>query len=230
MEGSYTDQGDFLDDDATQPMMQDPYASVFFSKDRVERLVEPVPENLTADVPIPPGHAHLASNSSKTINVKVLGRGEWMSGCPEGSKCPPVRQNVLTAGEQSFLFQIYNSLAEGSMPCAGGCGHQFKRAPEHFFSLLVGYSDVQELTVAYLPSVRGTPCEYHREQVSNVRPRYLLCVWGNDHCYYVWRKGKDEGGWLGDHRRAVPLPDYSGSFALGTSADSRPSSSVLGCK
>lgn len=39
--------------------------------------------------------------------------------------------------EQSFLFQIYNSLTEGAMPCAGQCGQTFQRSLVDFFPLFV---------------------------------------------------------------------------------------------
>jgi hypothetical protein len=56
--------------------MQDPYANVFFPKHRVEKLVEPIEKEQVATITTP--------GTSMRETVKVLGRGEWMSGCPEG--------------------------------------------------------------------------------------------------------------------------------------------------
>lgn len=71
-----TDCSDFVEDD-DNPRMQDPYAGIFFSKDRVERIVEAQPEEEYADVVT-------GGTYGKNVHVKILSRGEWMSGCPEG--------------------------------------------------------------------------------------------------------------------------------------------------
>ncbi|GMK56582.1 hypothetical protein CspeluHIS016_0304220 [Cutaneotrichosporon spelunceum] len=105
-EGGMIELGDFVEG----PCGEDPYAGVFFSKDRIERLVEPVLEEMYATVNLPPGGSDARGKPARELNVRILSRGEWMSGCPEG-------------GEQSFLFQLYNYLSEGSMACANGCGH-----------------------------------------------------------------------------------------------------------
>nr|XP_019043448.1 ubiquitin-conjugating enzyme family protein [Kwoniella bestiolae CBS 10118]OCF22378.1 ubiquitin-conjugating enzyme family protein [Kwoniella bestiolae CBS 10118] len=105
---------DGFEDDGEIPedrLLSDPYAGIFFSKDRVEKIIEPVEDAIYMAVAVSAGSSH---------NVKILGRGEWMSGCPEGS---------------DFLFQLYSILAEGYMACSGGCGHQFKRKQEDFFVL-----------------------------------------------------------------------------------------------
>lgn len=111
-------------DFAEWPSGEDPYAGVFFSKDRTERLVEPVLEEIYATVKLPHGRTGAVEDPATELNVRILSCGEWMSGCPEG-------------GEQSFLFQLYNYLSEGSMACANGCGHTVRREPEHFFPLFV---------------------------------------------------------------------------------------------
>lgn len=61
--------------------MQDPYATIFFSKDRVEHIVEPIAETLYGDIA---SSEDAGSLDSTQDSVKLLGRGEWMSGCPEG--------------------------------------------------------------------------------------------------------------------------------------------------
>nr|XP_019009265.1 uncharacterized protein I206_05913 [Kwoniella pini CBS 10737]OCF48046.1 hypothetical protein I206_05913 [Kwoniella pini CBS 10737] len=99
-------------------LLSDPYAGIFFSKDRVERIMEPVEEDRYVKVILTQGQDE---------HVKVLRRAAWMSGCPEGS-------------EQSFLFQLYSTLAEGSMPCSAGCGHQFSRHEKDFFLLFSDYA------------------------------------------------------------------------------------------
>ncbi len=97
---------------------------MFFSKDRTERIVEPVLEEIYATVTMPRGGTDASGSPASKLTVRVLSRGEWMSGCPEG-------------GEQSFLFQLYNFLSEGSMPCANRCGRTVRRKAEHFFPLFV---------------------------------------------------------------------------------------------
>ncbi|KIR36597.1 ubiquitin-conjugating enzyme family protein [Cryptococcus deuterogattii MMRL2647] len=120
-EGDEDDEDDMNDDNFDydqdmsddEQMASDPYAGIFFSKDRVEDIIEPIETEETTTISIP---------GINTTGVKILGRGEWMSGCPE-------------SGEQSFLFQLYNTLEEGRMPCSAGCGHSFTRTREDFFCL-----------------------------------------------------------------------------------------------
>ena len=69
-------KSDDVDMDAAR-LRSDPYAGVFFSKDRVEVIIESVE---------PEDWASLASNGGPGGNVRLLTAGEWMSGCPEGSK------------------------------------------------------------------------------------------------------------------------------------------------
>jgi hypothetical protein len=57
----------------------DPYAGVFFSKDRVETIIESVEPEDWATLP--------GGDAKTTTKVKLLTAGEWMSGCPEGSEC-----------------------------------------------------------------------------------------------------------------------------------------------
>lgn len=51
----------------------DPYAGIFFSKDRVEKVIEEIEEEATRKVRV----------DGAEYQVGVLGRGAWMSGCPE---------------------------------------------------------------------------------------------------------------------------------------------------
>jgi hypothetical protein len=74
--------------------MSDPYAGVFFSKDRVETIIEP----------IEPGHyAQVESVDlpGVMVDVRVLGRGEWMSGCPEKGQLSDVVVRLGGADNQA---------------------------------------------------------------------------------------------------------------------------------
>lgn len=74
------DSADFMDEDGAAACL-DPYANVFFSKERTETLLEPALQSIYAQIPLPNGEDH----AGQTMRVRVLSRGEWMSGCPEGS-------------------------------------------------------------------------------------------------------------------------------------------------
>ncbi|KAH8105029.1 hypothetical protein DFH11DRAFT_1645277 [Phellopilus nigrolimitatus] len=93
----------------------DPYAGIFFSKDRREEVIEVEEEPETVTVP---GCADA---------LKLMTQGQWMKGCPEGS-------------EQSFLFSIYAGLSEGSCICPEGCGHSVPRRKEDFFAVYPEFS------------------------------------------------------------------------------------------
>ncbi|KAH7887767.1 hypothetical protein F5I97DRAFT_1805231 [Phlebopus sp. FC_14] len=93
----------------------DPYAGIFFSKDRREEVIEVEEEAETALVPDP------------KEPVKLLTQGEWMKGCPEGN-------------EQSFLFALYDYLSTDSCACPQACGYQIDRKKSDFFPLLPEFS------------------------------------------------------------------------------------------
>ena len=103
--------------------MADPYANVFFSKDRTETIIEPIPDDRSLD-----GN-----------EVRILDRAEWMKGCPEGSEFTCITDRTWTDGsdEQSFLFQHYTYLESGSLACSGGCGESYERQASDFFALTV---------------------------------------------------------------------------------------------
>ncbi|KAI0355391.1 ubiquitin conjugating enzyme family protein [Trametes cingulata] len=88
----------------------DPYAGIFFSKDRREEVIEVEEE---PEVVIMPGVAE---------KIPLMTQGQWMKGCPEGS-------------EQSFLFSLYRELSEGECPCPHGCGASLTRKKSDFFAL-----------------------------------------------------------------------------------------------
>lgn len=111
-------------------LLSDPYAGIFFSKDRTETIIESVEPEDWAVVPSDEGGTQ----------VRLLTAGEWMSGCPEGSECVPRYSVYLKAhvvDEQSFLFQLYNKLSADDLECAGACGHVRKRAKVDFLAVYV---------------------------------------------------------------------------------------------
>lgn len=57
---------------------------IFFSKDRTEIITEIQEHPIEYSLVIPPGSS--TQSLSGNINVVSLTRGEWMSGCPEGSR------------------------------------------------------------------------------------------------------------------------------------------------
>lgn len=100
----------------------DPYANIFFSKDRTETIIEPVADKPDKEQP------------------SILSRSEWMRGCPEGSRSSYTASSKRTnpIDEQSYLFQHYTYLEAGDLSCPGDCGRQYKREPTDFFQLPAG--------------------------------------------------------------------------------------------
>ncbi|KDQ17329.1 hypothetical protein BOTBODRAFT_30149 [Botryobasidium botryosum FD-172 SS1] len=93
----------------------DPYAGIFFSKDRREEVIEVEEE---------PEFAQLEGFDAK---IPLMTQGEWMKGCPEG-------------GEQGFLFQLYSQLSTEACPCADKCGYEVKREKSMFFAMLPDFA------------------------------------------------------------------------------------------
>ncbi|GJJ07550.1 hypothetical protein Clacol_001752 [Clathrus columnatus] len=93
----------------------DPYAGIFFSKDRREEVieVEEDPELYTL-----PG-------TNSTVNIMT--QGQWMKGCPEG-------------GEQSFLFSLYDQVSNGTCLCPD-CKYPHERQKSDFFALYLQFED-----------------------------------------------------------------------------------------
>ncbi|KAI0371531.1 ubiquitin conjugating enzyme family protein [Pilatotrama ljubarskyi] len=92
----------------------DPYAGIFFSKDRREEVIEVEEEPEYISMP------------GVTEKVPLMTQGQWMKGCPEGS-------------EQSFLFSLYRELSEGECPCPHGCGASLTRRKSDFFALFPAF-------------------------------------------------------------------------------------------
>ncbi|KAG8745706.1 hypothetical protein FRC10_007186 [Ceratobasidium sp. 414] len=88
----------------------DPYAGIFFSKDRKEEVIEVEEEPELVHIP------------GKPELVPLMTQSEWMKGCPEG-------------GEQGFLFQLYNGLSTGSCACPNQCGAARERSKADFFAI-----------------------------------------------------------------------------------------------
>lgn len=100
----------------------DPYAGIFFSKERKEEVieVEEEPEVIEID----------------GLRVPLMTQGEWMKGCPEG-------------GEQGFLFSLYQSLSFGSCPCPYQCGGSVEHNKADFFAVHVSLSLSHDFVLVY---------------------------------------------------------------------------------
>ncbi len=74
-----------IDELGEDRLLSDPYAGIFFSKDRTEQIIEEAEEAEWIDT-----MAHKSSRAGHASNVEpkvlVLGMGAWMKGCPEGSE------------------------------------------------------------------------------------------------------------------------------------------------
>ncbi|KAI0092127.1 ubiquitin conjugating enzyme family protein [Irpex rosettiformis] len=108
----------------------DPYAGIFFSKDRREEVIEVEEEPETVFVP------------DANEQAKLLTQGQWMKGCPEG-------------GEQSFLFGLYSELSEGSCSCPHGCGKSVRRNKRDFFAICAEFSTY----ITHLQKIVPRKCE-----------------------------------------------------------------------
>ncbi|CAE6494097.1 unnamed protein product [Rhizoctonia solani] len=106
----------------------DPYAGIFFSKDRKEEVIEVEEE---PELVFIPGNAD---------PVPLMAQSEWMKGCPEG-------------GEQGFLFQLYNGLSTGSCACPSQCGASRERSKKDFFAI---YGSFTMYTAALRETVQQT--------------------------------------------------------------------------
>ncbi|OSD04457.1 ubiquitin conjugating enzyme family protein [Trametes coccinea BRFM310] len=113
----------------------DPYAGIFFSKDRREEVIEVEEEPEIVSLP--------GSNES----VSLMTQGQWMKGCPEGS-------------EQSFLFSLYRELSEGECPCPHGCGASVPRKKSDFFALFPTFPQY----VKHLQSIVPRTCTRCQKQ------------------------------------------------------------------
>ncbi|KAI6164816.1 hypothetical protein EDD17DRAFT_1775170 [Pisolithus thermaeus] len=115
------DYVDYESDFEPQPMTRevDPYAGIFFSKDRREEVIEVEEE------------AEFVTLPESQEPIKLMTQGEWMKGCPEGN-------------EQSFLFALYDYLCNGDCPCPQGCGFKVPRKKCDFFPLFSEFSSYTE--------------------------------------------------------------------------------------
>ncbi|KAL4245719.1 hypothetical protein ABKN59_001670 [Abortiporus biennis] len=124
-------------DSGTGVATADPYAGIFFSKDRREEVIEVEEEPETVFVP----------DANETVHVMT--QGQWMKGCPEG-------------GEQSFLFSLYQELTYGECRCPNGCPTSIKRQKRDFFALFSDFSTyishLQRIVVRNCPACSKPFC------------------------------------------------------------------------
>ncbi|KAH9939239.1 ubiquitin conjugating enzyme family protein [Epithele typhae] len=114
-EDEYIDyDSDYEDIGASNAAAVDPYAGIFFSKDRKEEVIEVEEEPEMVKLP------------RCTEKMPLMTQGQWMKGCPEGS-------------EQSFLFSLYRELGEGSVPCPHGCGATYNRQKSNFWTIFPNF-------------------------------------------------------------------------------------------
>lgn len=75
-------------DEGGEKLRSDPYAGVFFSKDRSEKIIESKAKPVFVNVPKPLGVAAegAVTRRAEKVSVRILGSGEWMSGCPEAGE------------------------------------------------------------------------------------------------------------------------------------------------
>ncbi|KAJ7591087.1 hypothetical protein C8J56DRAFT_934652 [Mycena floridula] len=111
-----SDFGTTTDEPTRKKTDVDPYAGIFYSKDRREEVIE-VEEDMEMSEVIP----------EVKERTKLMTQGQWMKGCPEG-------------GEQSFLFGLYSELSEGACPCPQGCKFSVTRKKSDFFPLFSQFS------------------------------------------------------------------------------------------
>ncbi|KIJ20079.1 hypothetical protein PAXINDRAFT_174590 [Paxillus involutus ATCC 200175] len=141
MEDDEDDVDDYVDYDSDYETKRktgevDPYAGIFFSKDRREEVIEVEEEAETA----------LVSGSKEP--VKLMMQGEWMKGCPEGN-------------EQSFLFALYDFLSTNSCPCPQSCGYKLDRKRSDFFPLVAEFSTyIEHLRYIVRPSCPNCSTEF----------------------------------------------------------------------
>ncbi|KIK65287.1 hypothetical protein GYMLUDRAFT_38722 [Collybiopsis luxurians FD-317 M1] len=112
-----SDDGEGIPGNTGGSKVNDPYAGIFFSKDRREDVIEVEEEPVFVSVP------------GFDQEVELMTQGNWMAGCPE-------------AGEQTFLFSLYSQLnLDGTCSCPSKtCGHPVKRQPSDFFAIYPRFS------------------------------------------------------------------------------------------
>ncbi|KZT70316.1 hypothetical protein DAEQUDRAFT_689428 [Daedalea quercina L-15889] len=131
----YDSDDDVKPDGGANHANADPYAGIFFSKDRREEVIEVEEEPETTLV--------LDVNEE----AQLMTQGQWMKGCPEGS-------------EQSFLFSLYHELGEGECRCPHGCGSTISRQKRDFFPLFRMFSTY----VKHLQNIVPRTCAKCRKQ------------------------------------------------------------------
>ncbi|EJT97519.1 hypothetical protein DACRYDRAFT_84483 [Dacryopinax primogenitus] len=129
----YDDLEEILNSDVRRTGEEiDPYAGIFFSKDRKEEVieVEETPEQVTL---------HPSPDNPQTL--VLMTQGEWMKGCPEG-------------GEQGLLFGLWNDLQAPSVKCPNKCDNNLSREKGMFTAIWPDF----EHYVSYLRSHVQAKC------------------------------------------------------------------------
>ncbi|KAI0268350.1 hypothetical protein BC834DRAFT_869029 [Gloeopeniophorella convolvens] len=111
---NYDSDYEVKDDTPNTQVDIDPYAGIFFSKDRREEVIEVEEEPEIEYMP------------QEKERVKLMTQNQWMKGCPEGA-------------EQGFLFSLYSQLIEGTCPCPSACGYSIPRTKSQFFSVFSSF-------------------------------------------------------------------------------------------
>ncbi|KAB5592375.1 Ubiquitin conjugating enzyme family protein [Ceratobasidium theobromae] len=123
----------------------DPYAGIFFSKDRKEEVIEVEEEPELVYIP------------GQSDPVPLMTQSEWMKGCPEG-------------GEQGFLFQLYNGLSTSYCACPSQCGAKRERSKKDFFAIYGSFATyiekLREIVQFNCPKCGQTYCLACGESVS----------------------------------------------------------------
>ena len=159
-------------DTGKERLFSDPYAGIFFSKDRVEQIVEPTEKPQMVTVKSTGGDGR-----QKTEKVRLMGRGEWMSGCPEGSGSSLLgfgRSTLMASpDEQSHLFQLHTMFSD-PCPCPSpGCSKVFDRAQNHFFAIMVRPLSPNEMNPA--DHLQPTFVSYLRHVQQQMRAKCPRC-------------------------------------------------------
>ncbi|TFK28765.1 ubiquitin conjugating enzyme family protein [Coprinopsis marcescibilis] len=113
----------------------DPYAGIFYSKERREEVIEIEEE------------PELYTPTGTNTPLKLLTQGQWMKGCPE-------------KGEQGFLFGLYSQLSEPDFNCPHDCGAKIQRTRGDFFAL---HSDFLSYIKRLRSVARGKCTRCHSE-------------------------------------------------------------------
>lgn len=130
-DGEIHEDIDFFEDEV-QEVGADPFAQIFFQKDRKEIMLE---------IEETPEKVELTIHQSSQPAI-IMPQSQWMKGCAEGN-------------EQSFLFQIYSRLTDNECACvADKCNGIIQRQRTDFFAI----PDTFALYIQHLEQVVRAKC------------------------------------------------------------------------